>query len=121
MHKKTVTNNGLRILTTHMPHTQSASIVFYVGAGSRYETLEEAGISHFVEHMCFKGTPNRPTSKEISEAIEGLGGILNAATDRELTSYWCKVPLTQRHRIRIFAESLKINLLVLELVVNRGA
>ena len=77
-----------------MPHTQSASIVFYIGAGSRYETLEEAGISHFVEHMCFKGTPDRPTSKEISEAIEGLGGILNAATDRELTSYWCKVPLT---------------------------
>lgn len=93
MYKKTVTDNGLRILTSHMPHTQSASIVFYVGAGSRYETPEEAGISHFVEHMCFKGTPRRPTSKEISEAIEGVGGVLNAATDRELTTYWCKVPV----------------------------
>jgi predicted Zn-dependent peptidase len=92
-HKKTVTSNGLRILTTHMPHTQSASIVFYVGAGSRYETPEEAGISHFVEHMCFKGTRQRPTSKEISEAIEGVGGVLNAATDRELTTYYCKVPV----------------------------
>jgi predicted Zn-dependent peptidase len=92
-HKKTVTSNGLRILTTHMPHTQSASIVFYVGAGSRYETTEEAGISHFVEHMCFKGTRQRPTSKEISEAIEGVGGVLNAATDRELTTYYCKVPV----------------------------
>ena len=92
MYKKTVTDNGLRILTSHMPHTKSVSIVLYVGAGSRYETPEEAGISHFVEHMCFKGTPRRPTSKEISEAIEGVGGILNAATDRELTTYWCKVP-----------------------------
>ncbi|MDP6493934.1 MAG: pitrilysin family protein [Dehalococcoidia bacterium] len=92
-HKKIVTANGLRILTTHMPHTQSASIVFYVGAGSRYETPEEAGISHFLEHMCFKGTPRRPTAQEISKAIEGVGGVLNAATDRELTTYYCKVPV----------------------------
>ena len=93
MYQKTVTDNGLRILTSQMPHTQSVSIAFYVGAGSRYETPEEAGISHFVEHLCFKGTSRRPTAKEISEAIEGVGGILNAATDRELTTYWCKVPL----------------------------
>ena len=76
-----------------MPHTQSVSIAFYVGAGSRYETPEESGISHFVEHMCFKGSRLHPTAQEISEAIEGVGGILNAATDRELTTYWCKVPL----------------------------
>ncbi len=98
MHKKTVTDNGLRILTSHLPHTQSASIVLYVGAGSRYETPEEAGISHFVEHMCFKGAPRYPTSKEVSEAIEGVGGVLNASTDRELTSYWCKVPVTHFHK-----------------------
>ena len=98
MHKKTVTDNGLRILTSHLPHTQSASIVLYVGAGSRYETPEEAGISHFVEHMCFKGAPRYPTSQEVSEAIEGVGGVLNASTDRELTSYWCKVPVTHFHK-----------------------
>ncbi|MBI2855906.1 MAG: insulinase family protein [Chloroflexi bacterium] len=92
MYQKTVTKSGLRILTAQMPHTQSVSICFYVGAGSRYETLEEAGISHFVEHLCFKGTRSRPTAKEISEAIEGVGGMANAATDRELTTYWCKVP-----------------------------
>ena len=80
-----------------MPHTQSASIVFYVGAGSRYESPQEAGISHFVEHMCFKGSPRYPTSKDITEAIEGVGGVMNAATDRELTSYWCKVPVTHFH------------------------
>ena len=93
MYKKTVTDNGLRILTSQMPHTQSVSVVLYVGAGSRYEVDEEAGASHFVEHMCFKGTRRRPTSQEISEAIEGVGGVFNAATDRELTSYWCKVPV----------------------------
>ena len=93
MFKKTVADNGLRILTSQMPHTQSASVVLYVGAGSRYEVDEVAGVSHFVEHMCFKGTRRRPTSQEISEAIEGVGGVFNAATDRELTSYWCKVPI----------------------------
>lgn len=108
MHKKTVTPNGLRILTSHMPHTQSASIVFYVGAGSRYETPEEAGISHFVEHMCFKGTPRRPTSKEVSEAIEGIGGVLNAATDRELTTYYCKVLVTHFHEaLDVLADIVK--------------
>ena len=95
MFQKTVTDNGLRIITRSMPHTQAVSITLYVGAGSRYETEDIAGISHFVEHMCFKGTRSRPTAKEISETIEGVGGILNAATDRELTFYWCKVPLPQ--------------------------
>lgn len=97
-HRKTVTEDGLRILTSRMPHTQSATIVLYVGAGSRYESPEEAGISHYVEHMCFKGTTRYPTSQEISEAIEGVGGVMNASTDRELTAYWCKVPVTHFHK-----------------------
>jgi predicted Zn-dependent peptidase len=75
-----------------MPHTRSASISIFINAGSRYEEDEVAGISHFVEHMLFKGTHQRPTPKEISEAIEGVGGVLNAATDKELTVYWAKVP-----------------------------
>jgi len=88
------TENGLRICTSYMPHTKSVSIAFYVGAGSRYETSVQSGISHFVEHMLFKGTARRSTPKEISETIEGIGGVMNAATDRELTTYWCKVPAT---------------------------
>jgi len=76
-----------------MPHTRSASVSIYVGAGSRYETPPEAGLSHFVEHLCFKGTERRPTPREISEVIDGVGGILNASTDRELTVYYCKVAL----------------------------
>lgn len=84
--------NGLRLLTSPMPHTRSATISIYVGAGSRYEADQDAGISHMVEHVCFKGTERWPTAQQISEAIEGVGGVLNAATDRELTVYYAKVP-----------------------------
>ncbi|HEX5370347.1 MAG TPA: pitrilysin family protein [Dehalococcoidia bacterium] len=83
--------NGLRLLTAPMPHTRSVAVSIYVGAGSRYETEPEAGISHFIEHLCFKGTAKRPTAQEISETIDGVGGILNAATDREYTVYYAKV------------------------------
>ncbi|MBI4498920.1 MAG: insulinase family protein [Chloroflexi bacterium] len=89
--QKTALPNGLRIVTASMSHTRSVAISVFVGAGSRYETDAEAGISHFVEHMLFKGTERRPTPKEISEVIEGVGGVLNGATDREMTVYWCKV------------------------------
>ena len=91
MYQKTTLDNGLRVITTTMPHTYSVSICIFIGVGSRYETEAEAGVSHFIEHLCFKGTPKRPTAREISEAIEGVGGILNGGTDRELTVYWCKV------------------------------
>ena len=83
--------NGLRVLTNYMQDTQAVCIAFFIGAGSRYESDTEAGTSHFIEHVCFRGTATRPTSREISEAIEGLGGILNGATDKEMTFYWCKV------------------------------
>ncbi len=91
MYQKTILNNGLRIVTAAMPHTRSVSISFFIGVGSRYETEQEAGISHFIEHLCFKGTPEHPTARDISAAIEGVGGILNGGTDKELTAYWCKV------------------------------
>ena len=81
----------MRLLTSEMPHTRSVSVVFFLGVGSRYEIDSEAGISHFIEHLCFKGTDKRRTTKEISEAIEGVGGILNGGTDKELTTYWCRV------------------------------
>jgi predicted Zn-dependent peptidase len=91
LYQKTVLGNGLRILTSHMPHTRSVCIAFFVGIGSRYESDADAGASHFIEHLCFRGTSLRPTSRDISEAIEGVGGILNGATDKELTFYWAKV------------------------------
>jgi len=91
MHKKTVLDNGLRIITNNMPHTHSVCICIFVDAGSRYEPTEQAGISHFLEHLCFKGTERRPTAKDISETIDGVGGVLNGGTDKELTVYWAKV------------------------------
>ena len=90
----TTLSNGLRVAVDEMPHTRSATVSIYVGAGSRYERDEEAGLSHFLEHMLFKGASRRPTAREISEAIESVGGIHNAATDRELTVYYAKVPHT---------------------------
>src|SRR5437764_8706611 len=83
--------NGLRLITAPMPHARSVAVSIYVGAGSRYERPSEAGISHFIEHLCFKGTAKRPTSQLISEAIDSVGGVLNAATDREYTVYYAKV------------------------------
>jgi predicted Zn-dependent peptidase len=69
------------------------AILFKVG--SRYETDREAGVSHFLEHMFFKGSARYGGAKEIAEAIEGVGGVLNAATDKELTMYWARVPRTK--------------------------
>ncbi len=91
MYQKTILANGLRVITATMPHTHSVSICIFIGVGSRYETEAQAGISHFIEHLLFKGTQKRPTAREISEAIEGVGGILNGGTDKELTLYWGKV------------------------------
>ena len=91
MYQKIVLDNGLRIITCPMPHTRSVSVCIYMGAGSRYESEVQAGVSHFIEHLCFRGTEKRLTAKEISGAIEGVGGVLNGGTDKELTVYWCKV------------------------------
>jgi predicted Zn-dependent peptidase len=89
--ERTVLPNGLRILTSSMPHTHSVAVTLYVGAGSRYERAGEEGVSHYLEHMLFKGTEKRRTAKEVAEAIDGVGGLLNGATDREYTVYYIKV------------------------------
>ena len=81
----------MRVLTGTMPHTRSVSISVFVGAGSRYEQADRAGISHFIEHLVFKGTERRPTAGEIGGTVEALGGMINAGTEQELTVYWCKV------------------------------
>jgi predicted Zn-dependent peptidase len=91
MYQRSVLDNKLRVLTSTMAHTQSVSMVICVGAGSRYESDELAGVSHFIEHLPFKGTKGWPTARAVSEAIEGVGGVMNASTDREMTVFWCKV------------------------------
>jgi predicted Zn-dependent peptidase len=83
---------GPRVITARMPGARSVSIAAYVLAGSRLETDAEAGVAHFMEHITFKGTAAYPSTRAISEAIEGVGGSFNAATDRESTVYWVRVP-----------------------------
>lgn len=89
--KRYTLSNGLRLAVYPMPHVRSACVMVFLGAGSRYESDAEAGVSHFIEHLYFKGTHRRRTSKEISEAIESIGGVLNGATDKELTTFYAKV------------------------------
>lgn len=90
--QKTTLKNGLRIITCEMPHVQSVAITIFVEAGSRYEPKKLWGISHFLEHMVFKGTKNYPTHKDISETIESVGGTINAWTSKDHTAYTSKVP-----------------------------
>jgi len=87
--------NGLRVVTYEMPHMRSASCTIWIGAGARYETQEISGVSHFIEHLLFKGTRKRKDNLEISQAIEGIGGSINGFTDKEATCYLVKVPASE--------------------------
>lgn len=92
MFERTALPEGPRVISARMPGARSVSIAAYVLAGSRLERPHEAGVAHFMEHLTFKGTSRYPTTRAISEAIEGVGGSFNAATDRESTVYWVRVP-----------------------------
>lgn len=107
-------DNGLRLLVTPMPYARSVSASVYVAAGSRYEpTVAEAGLSHFLEHLCFKGTTRRPRALDISMEIDAIGGNLNAATNRELTVYYGKVtPEYLGRTVDIIGDLLSDSLLV---------
>ena len=85
-------SHGTRVVTTPIPTTQAVSVSLFVGVGSRSEPPELNGITHFLEHMVFKGTKRRPDANMIAEAIEGAGGSLNAYTNKEFTCYYNLVP-----------------------------
>jgi predicted Zn-dependent peptidase len=87
-----VLKGGAKLLTATLPDRASAALVLMLGVGSRFEDDRIGGISHFIEHLFFKGTRRRPSAKEIAEAIEGVGGVINASTDKEVTVYWTRVP-----------------------------
>ncbi|MEX2238916.1 MAG: pitrilysin family protein [Dehalococcoidia bacterium] len=84
--------NGLRVVTTPVPTSYGASVNVFVGAGSRGEDPRINGVSHFLEHILFKGTESWPNPNDIAETVEGAGGVLNAYTTKELTCYWNQVP-----------------------------
>lgn len=85
-------DNGLRMIVQNRKESASASMAIWIGLGSRLEELEKSGSSHLLEHLLFQGTEKRPSAKAISEAIEGIGGIINAFTGHESTCFICKVP-----------------------------
>ena len=89
MHQVSRLENGLTVATADMPHMASVSLGLWVGIGGRYEPAPLNGVSHFIEHMLFKGTARR-SAKEISQAVEGIGGYLNAFTGEESTCFYSK-------------------------------
>ena len=89
--QKTTLKNGLRIITVPLRQVKSVTVLIMVGAGSRYETRQTNGLSHFLEHMFFKGTEKRPTRFDIYSAIDALGGEFNAGTAKDYIEFYIKV------------------------------
>src|ERR1051326_8020284 len=82
--------NGIRVVTEQMPHVRSVSLGIWIGTGSRRESVDENGISHFIEHMVFKGTTNR-SAEDTARSVDSIGGGLDAFTAKEMVSYNTKV------------------------------
>lgn len=91
MFRKIILKNGLRVIVVPQKSTQAVTVLVLVGTGSKYETKAVNGISHFLEHMFFKGTKKRPDKVEIAETMDRVGGAFNAFTGQEYTGYWAKV------------------------------
>ena len=90
MYNLTTLKNGLTLITIPVPQLYSVTTLVAVGAGSRYETKKINGISHFLEHMFFKGSKKYPSAEIISNLVDGIGAVNNAATSKEYTFYWIK-------------------------------
>lgn len=98
MFERTALPDGPRVITACLPGARSVAIAAYVLGGSRHERVGQVGAAHFLEHLTFKGTAAYPTGRLVSEAVEGVGGSFNAATDRESTIYWVRVPRREARR-----------------------
>lgn len=90
MYKLSTLKNGLTVITINLPYLDSVTTMVAIGAGSRYETKQNNGISHFLEHMAFKGTTKYPSAEIIANLVDGIGAVNNAGTDKEYTFYWIK-------------------------------
>lgn len=101
-------NNGLRLVTVPMDHLHSAEMVAYLAVGGRHETDEQSGIAHFLEHMLFRGTEEFPTSRELEQAFEAIGGAVNASTDVETTCFHSRLhPDHLNEGVALFASMLR--------------
>src|SRR4030066_2379084 len=90
-YQKVILKNGLRVISISMPSLESVTATVWVRTGSRFEEKKVNGISHFLEHIVFKGSKKRPSAKAISEAVDELGGEFNAGTSKEWTNFYIKV------------------------------
>ncbi len=104
-----VLKNGLRIITVPMKDNPTATVLVLVEAGSKYEKKENNGVSHFLEHMCFKGTTNRPTAMDISKELDGIGSHYNAFTSQEHTGYYAKADYKNLDKILDVVSDMYLN------------
>lgn len=118
-YKKTTLKNGLRIITVPMVGTQTATVVVMIGVGSRYESEKEAGVSHFIEHMFFKGTEKRPTTLHISTELDSVGGEFNAYTAKDKTAYFVKVDARHLDRALDVVADMYLNSKLEEKEINK--
>ncbi len=107
--KKITLKNGLRVLFVNRPESLAASVLILVEAGSEYETKRINGLSHFLEHMTFKGTANRPRPMQIAEELAALGAQSNAFTSQEYTGYWAKAESRKLPKILEIVSDLYLN------------
>jgi predicted Zn-dependent peptidase len=98
-HTKTILDNGVRVITAPMDGNPTVTVMVTVGTGSYHEEPQESGLSHFLEHMCFKGTTRRLTSLSITTELDGMGAIYNAFTSNEITGYYAKADAKHFERI----------------------
>ena len=117
VHEQTFPNN-LRMITVPMD-TPSVTTLVLVGAGSRYESKKEAGLSHFLEHMMFKGTKNRPTTLDIVQEVDGLGGEYNAYTSKDHTGYYIKAAVKHLPKLVEILADMTLNSLLKQEEIDR--
>lgn len=107
--KKTKFKNGLKLITHTMPNTKTVTITVFVKTGSDYERDNEKGLSHFLEHMCFKGTKNRPSNIEMLRELDRLGAQNNAFTSNDVTAYWVKGESTHSEKLFDIVSDIYLN------------
>lgn len=109
MYKQSVLKNGLRLITIPMRGTKTATVLVIVRTGSKYENKNNNGISHFLEHMFFKGTGGRPSALAISSELDGIGAEFNAFTSKEFTGYWVKAAVERIERAMDVVSDMLLN------------
>ncbi|MFH1460912.1 MAG: pitrilysin family protein [Patescibacteria group bacterium] len=118
-YKKITLKNGLRIITVPDKNTQTAAVLVLVGTGSKYETKEINGVSHFLEHMFFKGTKKRPNLVKLILPLDRIGGHYNAFTGQEYTGYWAKVDASHLDTALDFVSDIYLNSIFARGEINR--